>query len=196
MIYNNNFMTENRNHKHKPENLKTEASFSSRLGEVELGKLVRLPYIRKISTNAYNHSLERKSLENKEHRINRNSNKELNLTEHSQINILTMEELGLCRDNSKEKEGLPKIHYHHNPILNRDKSIESLEHTQINKPHKCHTKTETNDKIKDFKLGPIIGKGTYSVVRAAKTKNNKKVAIKTYLKSSLSNEDRRKNIEH
>lgn len=44
-------MAESRSHKTKNENLKTEMSFTSKMGEVELGKLVRLPYIRKISTN-------------------------------------------------------------------------------------------------------------------------------------------------
>jgi serine/threonine protein kinase len=56
------------------------------------------------------------------------------------------------------------------------------------------TKLEFIEQIKDYKLGAVIGRGTYSVVRAAKNKEGRKVAIKTYLKSSLSNEDRRKNL--
>ena len=54
---------------------------------------------------------------------------------------------------------------------------------------------EFEDKIKDYKMGPVIGKGTYSIVHVARSKDSKKVAIKTYLKSSLSSEDRKKNFE-
>ena len=53
---------------------------------------------------------------------------------------------------------------------------------------------EFTDKLKEYKLGPVIGKGTYSIVHVARSKESKKVAIKTYLKSSLSSEDRRKNL--
>lgn len=55
---------------------------------------------------------------------------------------------------------------------------------------------ELAENLIDYKLGPVIGRGTYSVVRAARNREGKKVAIKTYLKSSLSSEDRRKNLEN
>lgn len=55
--------------------MKTENSILSKFGEVELGKPVRLPYIRKISTNSHNCNISRKSLEAKEARVMRNFNK-------------------------------------------------------------------------------------------------------------------------
>lgn len=86
------------------ENLKTEVSFSNRGPELELGKLVRLPYIRKISNNpsssnshnshnSQNNPLERRSLENRETRLMRNSNKELHLLQHTYLNTLTLQEI-------------------------------------------------------------------------------------------------------
>lgn len=81
--------------------MKTETSFSGKFGEVEFGKLVRLPYIRKISTNAQNTALSRKSLECKDTRIMRTSNKELNLLEQTQMNMLTLQEIELCNESSK-----------------------------------------------------------------------------------------------
>ena len=62
-----------------------------------------------------------------------------------------------------------------------------------NRDKKSLTKTEA---VRDYKLGHAIGKGTYSVVRVATTKKGKRVAIKIYTKSSLSNEDRINNLEN
>ena len=59
----NNFMSENRPQRAKNENLKTENSLLLKTGELELGKPVKLPYIRKISSNAPNNpQFSRKSL--------------------------------------------------------------------------------------------------------------------------------------
>jgi serine/threonine protein kinase len=45
-------------------------------------------------------------------------------------------------------------------------------------------------------LGGVIAKGTYSVVRTAThLLTGRKVAVKTYLKTSLSNQDRIRNLE-
>ena len=66
-----------------------------------------------------------------------------------------------------------------------------------NRDKKSLTKGEfLREKLKDYKLGVVIAKGTYSVVRAAiSTTTGKKVAVKTYLKASLSNQDRLRNLE-
>lgn len=203
------------------ENLKTEVSFSNRGAELELGKLVRLPYIRKISNNpsssnshshnhpghnhhnhnSQNNPLERRSLENRETRLMRNSNKELHLLQHTYLNTLTLQEIELCRDSSAEKDVLPKINPHQLLML-REKSLEALEPSLANREKKSLTKMDFTDKvrdsekIKDYRLGPLVGKGTYSVVRAGKNREGRRVAIKTYLRTSLSNEDRRKNLEN
>lgn len=58
------------------------------------------------------------------------------------------------------------------------------------------TKIDFNENLKDYKLGSVIGRGTYSIVRSAKNREGKRVAIKIYLKTSLSNEDRRKNLQN
>lgn len=116
----NNFMSENRPQRIKNENLKTEASQLVKTGEVELGKPVKLPYIRKISTNANpNSNFSRKSLEGKDTRVMRNSNKELQLLEQTHLNLLTLQEIELCNERSREKaekpekdrerEGFPRI---------------------------------------------------------------------------------------
>lgn len=92
----NNFMSENRPQRLKNENLKTEACQLIKTGEVELGKPVKLPYIRKISTNTNpnsNPNYSRKSLEGKETRVMRNSNKELQLLEQTHLNLLTLQEI-------------------------------------------------------------------------------------------------------
>lgn len=126
----------------------------------------------------------------------RNSNKELHLFEQTQLNMLTLQEIELCKDNCRDKDLFPKINLHNNVLLNREKSIEALEYSQGHRAQKSLSKLEFTEKIRDFKLGPVIGKGTYSVVRAGKNRDSKKVAIKTYLKSSLSSEDRRNNLEN
>jgi len=58
------------------------------------------------------------------------------------------------------------------------------------------TKIDFAEHLKEYKLGPVIGRGTYSIVRSAKNKDGKRVAVKIYLKTSLSNEDRRKNLQN
>ena len=60
-----------------------------------------------------------------------------------------------------------------------------------NRDKKSLTKNEV---VRDYKLGHVIGKGTYSVVRLATNKKGKRVAFKIYPKSSLSNEDRVHNL--
>ena len=83
-------MNERRSHRVRNENLKTEAGHSLKSTEVELGKFVRLPYIRK---NNHQGPHDRKSLETKEAYIMRNSNKEVNLMEYTNINMLTLQEI-------------------------------------------------------------------------------------------------------
>lgn len=84
----------------------------------------------------------------------------------------------------------------------REKSLEALEPSLVNREKKSLTKMDFTDKvrdsekIKDYRLGPLVGKGTYSVVRAGKNREGRRVAIKTYLRTSLSNEDRRRNLEN
>ena len=86
-------MTENRPHrKVKHESLKTETGHQT--GEVELGKPVRLPYIRKISSQMPANT--RRSLEGRDNRHIRNSNKELKLFDHTQLSTLTLQEIELC----------------------------------------------------------------------------------------------------
>ena len=71
-----------------------------------------------------------------------------------------------------------------------------MEYSLRNRDKKSLTKVDfLGDKLKEYRLGGVIAKGTYSVVRAA-THNftGKRVAIKTYLKSSLSNQDRVRNL--
>ena len=57
-------MIESRPYKQKYLNLKTEMSINPKNTEIEFGKLIKLPYIRKISTNNQP-TISRKSLENK-----------------------------------------------------------------------------------------------------------------------------------
>ncbi len=59
---------------------------------------------------------------------------------------------------------------------------------------KSMTKIQFTDTLKDYRLGPIIGRGTYSVVRMVRNQDGKKFAVKTYSKSNLVNEDRRLNL--
>jgi hypothetical protein len=66
----NNFMKDKRTHRPRNENLKTESSVKPT--ELELGKLVRLPYIRKISQHNQHHP---SSLDRPENRALRNSHK-------------------------------------------------------------------------------------------------------------------------
>ena len=52
------------------------------------------------------------------------------------------------------------------------------------------------ESVRDYKLGHVVGKGAYSVVRLATNKKGKRLAIKIYMKSSLSNEDRVHNLQN
>ena len=61
---------------------------------------------------------------------------------------------------------------------------------------KSVTKLDFTDKIGEYRLGHVVGKGTYSVVRLGTNKKGKRVAVKIYLKSSISNEDRMKNLRN
>lgn len=56
------------------------------------------------------------------------------------------------------------------------------------------TKIEFTETLKDYRLGPILGRGTYSIVRVARNRDGKKFAIKSYQKNALANEDRRSNL--
>lgn len=49
--------------------------------------------------------------------------------------------------------------------------------------------------LKDYKIGSIIGRGSYAIVRICKNKEGKKFAIKTYCKMNLLNEDKKKNLD-
>lgn len=49
--------------------------------------------------------------------------------------------------------------------------------------------------MKDYKIGPTIGRGSYSIVKTVKGKDNKKYAVKIYDKSKLIDIDRKKNLE-
>lgn len=195
----NNFMSENRPQRLKNENLKTEAAQGFKACDVELGKPVKLPYIRKISTNATNNpNFSRKSLEGKDTRVMRNSNKELQLLEQTHLNLLTLQEIELCNERSKEKadkpEGFPRILLP-NPLFARERSIDSLEHPHRLRSEKSITKLDFSDCLRDYRLGPILGRGTYSVVRVARSREGKKFAVKAYQRSALSSEDRRANLE-
>ncbi len=143
---NNNFMTENRPHRNKNENLKTEASMVGK-GEVELGKPVKLPHIRKISTNTHNNvNFSRKSLEGKETRVMRNSNKELQLLEQTHHNLLTLQEIELCNERSREKEGFPRINP--NPLFPKERSIDSIDNHHRLRSEKSMTKIEFTECLK------------------------------------------------
>lgn len=84
-------MAENRPQpKVKHESLKTETALL-KTGELELGKPVRLPYIRKISANHQVNAPTRRSLEGRDTRAMRNSNKELKLFDHTQLSTLTLQ---------------------------------------------------------------------------------------------------------
>lgn len=99
----------------------------------------------------------------------------------------------MCNE-GKEKEGFPRI----NLALpfGRERSNESLEKTCKERFEKSMTKMELGEQLGEYRLGPVIGRGTYSIVRAGRSREGKKVAVKTYLKSALSSEDRRKNLEN
>lgn len=102
----------------------------------------------------------------------------------------------MCKDGSLEKERFPKISQG-NPLMRREHSIESLEHSLRNRDKKSLTKVDfLGERLKEYRLGGVIAKGTYSVVRTAThLASGKKVAVKTYLKASLSNQDRIRNLE-
>lgn len=99
----------------------------------------------------------------------------------------------LCNSKSREKECFPRINMP-NPIFARERSIDSLENHHRMRSEKSMTKIQFTDTLKDYRLGPIIGRGTYSVVRMVRNQDGKKFAVKTYSKSNLVNEDRRLNL--
>lgn len=123
----------------------------------------------------------------------RNSNKDLQLLDQTQLNLLTLQEIELCNEKNRE-QALPRITITNNPLFHRERSIDSLDHTKI-RHEKSMSKIELSDHLQNYKLGPILGRGTYSIVRVARNREGRKFAIKTYLRSSISNEDRRNNLE-
>jgi hypothetical protein len=62
VMWDNNFMTENRPARAKNENMKTESALGGKFAELEFGKPVKLPFIRKISSNAQQPTIPRRSL--------------------------------------------------------------------------------------------------------------------------------------
>lgn len=84
-------MTENKRGRHKPESLKTECSLVGRIGEMEFGKPVRLPYIRKISNSGHHPTVSRRSLEGQEGRPARLTCK--GALDQTQIHMLTLQEI-------------------------------------------------------------------------------------------------------
>ena len=125
----------------------------------------------------------------------RNSNKELQLLEQTHLNLLTLQEIELCNEKTKDKEGFPRINMP-NPLFARERSIDSLDNHHRLRSEKSMTKIEFTESLKDYRLGPILGRGTYSIVRVARNRDGKKFAIKSYQKSALANEDRRANLEN
>lgn len=45
-----------------------------------------------------------------------------------------------------------------------------------------------------YELGKVVGRGSYSVVRAAKATDGRLVAIKTYEKGKLNDPDKKQNV--
>ena len=73
--------------------------------------------------------------------------------------------------------------------------MDSLDTLQRGRLDKSKSSIEAGEQIKDYRLGTVIGRGTYSVVRIAKSREGKKVAVKTYMKAVL-NSDRQVNLEN
>jgi hypothetical protein len=199
-------MLESKAGRSKNENLKTESCLGGKGCEgeagreagraVELGKPVKLPYIRKVSTNAQHAHISRHSLESKETRVMRNSNKELQLLDQTHLHLLTLQEIELC--NEKNRDALPRIPQPPpHPLFHRERSIDSLDphHPPKMRSDKSITKIDFAEQLRDYRLGALLGRGTYSQVRLARNREGRKFAVKTYLRASLSNEDRRNNLE-
>lgn len=82
-----------------------------------------------------------------------------------------------------------------NPLLNRECSMDSLDVSHKGRHDKSKSSIEVSEQLNDYRLGTVIGRGTYSVVRMAKSREGKKVAVKTYMKSIL-NPDRQLNLDN
>lgn len=81
-----------------------------------------------------------------------------------------------------------------NPLFARERSIDSIDNQHRLRSEKSMTKIEFTECLKEYRLGPLLGRGTYSTVRVARNPNGKKFAVKAYLKSALNSEDRRSNL--
>lgn len=77
----------------------------------------------------------------------------------------------------------------------RERSIDSLDNPHRLRSDKSITKLDFSDSLRDYRLGPILGRGTYSIVRVARNREGKKFAVKAYLRTALNTEDRRANLE-
>ncbi len=56
------------------------------------------------------------------------------------------------------------------------------------------TKVQFWQQIGQYTIGPVLGKGSYSLVRLAKNQSKKKFAVKIYSRSSLADGDRKRNL--
>ena len=56
------------------------------------------------------------------------------------------------------------------------------------------TKIQLWEHLDNYNIGPIIGRGSYSMVRLAKNHLRKKFAVKIYTKSKLLDGDRKRNL--
>ena len=82
-----------------------------------------------------------------------------------------------------------------NPLLSRERSMDSLDGSQKGRLDKSKSSIEVGEQVRDYRLGTVIGRGTYSIVRIAKSREGKKVAVKTYMKAVL-NADRQVNLDN
>lgn len=69
-----------------------------------------------------------------------------------------------------------------------------MEHLGRIKSEKNIAKVENWESLKDYKIGSVIGRGSYAVVRMCRNCQGKKFAIKTYARSSLHNNDKKVNL--
>lgn len=103
---------------------------------------------------------------------------------NSQLQLLTFEELELCAD--KSRKILPKIAITGGQIRqNTERCINEEFHKRLNRI-KSEKKIDSNSsELCCYKLGAVLGRGHYSIVKLCETNEGKKYAAKIYPKLKI-----------
>jgi hypothetical protein len=112
---------------------------------------------------------------------------------NSQLQLLSFEELQLCADHSRKI--LPKIAQFGFPSRqNTERSVHDDVHKRLSRI-KSEKKIESNGgELCSYKLGAVLGRGSYSVVKLCETGEGRRFAAKVYPKQKINSPQRELNL--